>query len=291
MPAVSFVISFYKNIRFLELIIAGLEIQSFRDFEVIIADDGSPASVRDTVARMIRHSPLSMNHIWHADNGFRKTRIFNRAIQISHADYLVFTDGDCIPHPKFIEEHYRNKADRVALTGRRVNLSERISRAITPEQVKSGALQGELFRKLMVDGVRRKARNVEMGIYFKNGLLRQFFNRKDRGILGCNMSFNKSDLIAVNGFDERYQAPATGEDSDIEFRLRLNGIRVKTLKHMAILYHRHHRKLARGEANMAIYNQTIKRKLIVTPYGLMKSESTPFRKKTDKFSGYHPLSG
>lgn len=270
-PLVSLVISFYNDIEFLKLIMAGLEIQSFSRFEVIIADDGSSPHVVKEVSEMIDNCPFCVKHLWHEDKGFRKTTILNSAIKAGTTEYLIFIDGDCIPHPKFIEEHYRNREDRVALTGRRVNMSKRVTDCLTPDLVRNGALQGFLFRRLVFDGIRGEARNVEMGIYIKNKLLRRFFNRKERGLKGCNMSFNKSDLVAVNGFDERYCGASTGEDTDIEFRMRLDGVRVRNLKNIAILYHRHHRKIERGDAlNKPIFDQTKKDKLIYTPYGLKK---------------------
>jgi cellulose synthase/poly-beta-1,6-N-acetylglucosamine synthase-like glycosyltransferase len=270
-PQVSLIISFYNDPKFLELILAALEIQSFNAFEVIIADDGSNAHVVKTVGEMIDRYPFSIKHVWHEDKGFRKTTILNSAIKASNTNYLIFIDGDCIPHPKFVGEHYQNREDSVALTGRRVNLSKRVTLTITPDLVRNGALQGFLFRQLLVDGILGKARNVEMGFYIRNRFLRKFFNRKARGLKGCNMSFNKKDLIAVNGFDERYCGPSTGEDTDIGFRLQLNGVRVKNLKNIAILYHRHHRKIERGDAaNKPIFDKTKKDKLIFTPYGLKK---------------------
>ena len=270
----SLVVSFYNNLEFLELILAALEIQSFSDFEVIIADDGSSAHVLEMLSDTIERSPLSIQHVWHEDKGFRKTTILNRAIKASLSDYLVFIDGDCIPHPKFIEEHYRNREDRLALTGRRVNMSKSVTDALTPELVRNGALQGSLFRQLIYDGIKGKARNVEMGFYIKNGLLRKLFNRKVRNLKGCNMSFNKKDLMAINGLDERYCAPSTGEDTDIGFRLQLNGVRVRNLKNIAILYHRHHARIERGDnANWPIFEQTKKEQVIYTPYGIKRTNS------------------
>ncbi len=268
----SLVVSFYNNAVFLELILAALEIQSFEDFEVIIADDGSNPRVVETVRGLIDRCPLTVKHVWHEDRGFRKTTILNRAIKASSTDYLIFIDGDCIPHPKFIEEHYANRQDRVALTGRRVNMSKRVTQSLTPDLVKDGALQGILFRQLILDGFLGKARNVEMGFYIRNRLMRKLFNRKVRGLKGCNMSFNKTDLVAINGFDERYCGPSTGEDTDVEYRLRLNGVGVKNLKNIAILYHRYHALIERGDAaNKPIFEQTKREKLIYTPFGIEKS--------------------
>lgn len=271
MPSLSLIIAFYNDIRFLEIILAALEIQSFNDFEIIIADDGSGPEIVERVSTLIKTSPMTIKHVWHEDKGFRKTTILNSAVKASDADYLVFIDGDCVPHPRFLEEHYRNRAARTALTGRRVNLSESVSNALTPDLVRAGALQGVLFRRLIMDGFVGKARNVEMGFYIKNMTLRHFLNRKRRGLKGCNMSFNREDLIAVNGFDERYCAPSTGEDTDIEFRLRLIGVDVRNLKNVAILYHRYHKKIERGDAaNIPIFNQTRKDKTAFTPYGLRR---------------------
>ena len=111
--AVSLVISFYNGIDYLKLILAALARQSFKDFEVIIADDGSREEVVDEVKKMIAETRLSIQHLWHEDAGFRKTRIFNQAVVRSRSSYLVFMDGDCIPHFRFIEEHYKNRAEKV----------------------------------------------------------------------------------------------------------------------------------------------------------------------------------
>jgi hypothetical protein len=48
-------------------------------------------------------------------------------------------------------------------------------------------------------------------------------NKRDKKahLVGCNFSCFKSDLEKINGFDEDFSMPTTGEDTDIERRMRL----------------------------------------------------------------------
>src|SRR5665647_325671 len=105
---ISLIISFYNRIDFLKLIFAGLEQQSFRDFEVIIADDGSRSEIVEEVKLMIGSASFPVKHIWQEDNGWQKNTILNKAIVASEAPYIIFIDGDCIPHRRFIEEHLKS---------------------------------------------------------------------------------------------------------------------------------------------------------------------------------------
>jgi len=270
-PGISLIISFYNKLNYLKLVLAGLEIQSYKLFEVIIADDGSNETIVKELQYIIKNSHLDITHIWHKNIGWRKNEILNKAIKASKSDYLIFIDGDCIPHSKFIEEHFKNHAVNTVIAGRRVNLSPRVSELLTSEKIKKGFLEGRLFWLLLFDSIKGKARDVENGIYIKSKIIRKLINKKDKGILGSHFSLYKSDILTVNGFDERYQAPAAGEDTDIEFRLRLAGINVKTLKHIAIQYHMFHKKLTRSEKNIEILRKVKSKRIFYTPYGIYKS--------------------
>jgi len=100
--------------------------------------------------------------------------------------------------------------------------------------------------------------------------LRSALNKKYRGLLGCNFSLHKKDIIAINGFDERYEAPSIGEDSDVEFRLALNGVRVKSLNHIAVQYHLYHKLQERLQKNLDLFGEVKKSNLTYTPFGLIK---------------------
>jgi glycosyltransferase involved in cell wall biosynthesis len=270
--AVSLVISFYNKIDYLRRILASLERQSFKDFEVIIADDGSGDDVVAEIHRIQNTSRIPIQHLWHEDIGFRKTAILNAAIMASRSEYLIFIDGDCIPHPKFIEEHYANREPSTVLAGRRANLSKKLADLLTEENIRKGIMEKGFGWKVLLDGLVGKSTHAIKGAYVRSTWLRRFLNRKVTGVLGSNFSIHKKDMVAINGFDERYQAPAVGEDTDIEARLRWNNVRVKMVKNIAVQFHFDHPKLKRSQVNEDIYKQVLLEKKAFTPFGIRKAE-------------------
>lgn len=264
------IISFYNRIDYLKRIIAALERQSMKDFEVAIADDGSREEVVAEIRELMGTSPIAIQHLWHEDLGFRKTRIFNRAVLASRSDYLIFIDGDCLPHPRFIEEHYRNREAKTVLAGRRVNVSPKFVALLTEENIRNGILERGFERRLLLDGMFGKSTHVVKGVFVQSPTLRRYLNRKETGLLGCNFSIHKSDLLEVNGFDERYEAPAVGEDTDLEVRLKWNGVKLKTVKNMAIQYHFDHPKLPRPQVNFDIFEKVLRDKKAYTSYGIVR---------------------
>ena len=101
----SVIISTYNQPQWLEKVVWGYAAQTHRDFELLIADDGSTPETGRTVERLRLESGLAIRHVWHEDHGFRKCAILNHAILDANADYLVFTDGDCIPRRDFLTQH------------------------------------------------------------------------------------------------------------------------------------------------------------------------------------------
>ncbi|MGE5429649.1 MAG: glycosyltransferase [Syntrophomonadaceae bacterium] len=272
MVKASIIISFYARIDYLRLLFAGFERQTLKDFEIIIADDGSKEEVVLEIEKLARGASFPVIHLWHEDKGFRKNKILNRAIAASNSDYLIFVDGDCVPHSSFVEEHFMNRRMRTCLAGRRVNLSEKITKMLSYESVKNGFLERKL-PLLIWDGIFGKSFDVEKGFYFKSPAIRNFFNTKKRGIVGCNFSLNKKDFISINGFDERYEKPSIGEDSDVQFRLELEDVNIKSINHMAVQYHLYHVLQARPQENLELFSKIKESKLSFTPCGIIKSAS------------------
>ena len=265
----SLIIAFYNRPDYLALMFAGLERQTFADFEVIIADDGSHQQAVSQLHEIISNSPISVQHVWQEDQGFRKNRILNQAIQKANSDYLIFIDMDCIPHREFIREHVKHGREGVCLTGRRVNLSGKISKRLSPDSVKKGYLENQSWQ-LILDGLFGESKDVEKGLYVKSNLLRGLLNRKLRGILGCNFSVSKKDMLDINGFDERYEAPSVGEDTDVQYRLELNGIQIRSVNHMAIQYHLFHPLQPRLQSNWELFKNTQETGQAYTPFGIKK---------------------
>jgi len=269
MNKASVIISIYNNLHFLKLVLAGFENQSDKDFEIILADDGSGKDVIDEIKLLLSKFPVKIKHIWQEDAGFRKNKILNKAIGIAETDYLVFIDGDCIPHSKFIVGHLSNRERKYCLAGRRVNLSKKISDKLNYELVKDGFPEKKYF-KLITDGLFGRSTYVEKGFYSENKFLLGLLHKKNRGLLGCNFSIYKDELLAVNGFDERYEGPSIGEDTDLQFRLELSGIKLKSITHSAVQYHLFHTYQERPPENLDLFYRLKKEKQAFTPFGIIK---------------------
>jgi len=265
----SLIISFYQKIEYLKLVLAGLERQTERMFEIIIADDGSDSSVVNQVEELTKEISFRVIHVLQEDKGFRKNKILNSAIVSSNTNYLIFIDGDCVPHSRFVEEHLNYKNEKTCLTGRRVNLSQKFTNKLTIEKVRENYLEKN-FHSMIIDGLFGKSDYVEKGFYVKNNFLRKQFNKKQRGLLGCNFSLFKEDLLSINGFDERYEAPSIGEDSDVQFRLKLNGVRIRSLNNIAIQYHLYHKLQPRPQKNLNLFNKVKAEKEFFTLFGIKK---------------------
>jgi len=267
MSTASVIIAFYNNVEYLRMVLAGLERQSNQHFEVVIADDGSPAPVVSLIDELRMASPFRIHHVWHEDSGFRKNKILNKALRACSTEYFIFIDMDCVPHREFIREHIDNKAEHIFLSGRRVNLSEKFTLNLTPERIRNGYLEAH-SGKLISDGIFGKSTDVEKGMYVTSSLFRKIINKKKRGILGCNFSVHKKDILAINGFDERYEAPSIGEDSDIQFRLELLGITMRSLNNIAIQYHLYHTLQPRQQKNLDLFIEIQKKKTAYTRFGV-----------------------
>jgi len=265
----SIIAAFYNRIEYLKLVLAGFERQTEKDFELIIADDGSKEDVVKEIELIASNYAFRIKHIWHPDKGFRKNKILNQAILASSSDYLIFIDSDCVPHSKFVEEHLNEKQENIVLTGRRVNLSRKLTKLLTEENVRDGFLETNHLR-MIEDAIFGESNYVEKGFYFENKFLRNLFNKKSRGLLGCNFSLYKKDILAINGFDERYEAPSIGEDSDVQFRLELNGVKVKSVNHIAVQYHLYHKLQERPQKNLDLFEEVKESRLAFTKFGLTK---------------------
>jgi glycosyltransferase involved in cell wall biosynthesis len=238
-PGLSLIIAVYNKPDILRLVLAACERQSFTNFEVLIADDGSGPEVRALVEQLQTRVPFPIIHLWHEDKGWRKNIILNNAIRASRASHLVFIDGDCIPSRHFLLDHWNEREEGKVLLGRRVETSERWSKALTLEKVQSGEFERLGWAEIM-DGLRGDSLRVEDGLRMPSRFLRKILLRTARGMLGSNFSVAKRDLVAINGFDELYDGPGCGEDSDVQYRLSLIGVTGKSLRNLAVQYHVYH---------------------------------------------------
>ena len=270
--AVSIIIPFYNGIDWLEMIFVAFGKQTFKDFEVIVADDGSREDVVARLEELMARQPFPVTHLWQEDCGFRKNRMLNKAVVQSRAEYLIFLDGDCIPHRKFVEEHCKARREGFVVAGRRVDLPAALSEGMSVGKVASPGFERKLVWPLLYAGIVRGEKHMENCIRITSPTLRRrFIRQRYEGILGCNFSMYKSDLLKANGFDERYVNPGTGEDTDLEDRLVRLGIRPLVMNHYATVYHKKHRRLdIHNEANRILYEENTRNRVGRTPYGIVR---------------------
>lgn len=226
---ITIIISYYKALDNLKVILYALNYQSNNNFEVIISeDDNNP----ETISFLEESKPTYNFPILHVhqkeDVGFRKNVMMNRAIKTATTDWLVFIDGDCIPHKHFVESYINNFQEGYFFAGRRVMLGKKISKKLS--ETFSLKLLG-LISLIFSDSTK-----VKEGIY--NPKFRLAI--KNRGLKGCNWGVNKQHMLDINGFDEDYVQPCVGEDTDVAWRLERNGFAKKSIKNRAIVYHIYH---------------------------------------------------
>ena len=75
---ISVIISTYNSPAWLAKVLYGYNTQTYRNFEVIIADDGSNEDTKNCILQLQKEVYYSIKHVWHEDNGFQKTIILDR---------------------------------------------------------------------------------------------------------------------------------------------------------------------------------------------------------------------
>ncbi|UXI02786.1 glycosyltransferase [Photobacterium sp. TY1-4] len=254
------------------MILSALKNQYRDDFEVVIADDGSRDEIVEQINALIPEYPFQIQHAWHEDSGFRKNRILNQALLQASYDYLIFIDGDCIPQDNFVHDHLAHAAPNTCLNGRRADLSPSVSQTIREDDnTPPNQLFKTYWKAILTDYVRGHGKNIEKGLRIVNPTLSQYLNKKDKGLVGCNFSLFKSSLLKINGFDERYESPGVGEDSDIEYRLRLDGVKIKNIFYLANQIHLYHTIRFRDSINQDIFLEVQRQQMKITPYGIEKA--------------------
>ena len=265
----SLIIAIYNNIPFLKAVLDSISYQTEKDIEIIIAEDGENAEVKE----FINHYPFKQQwqHLTQKDEGWGKNKAMNRAVKASKADWLIFIDGDCVLHHRFIEMHLRYADEKSVLAGKRVKLDKTGSDFVLENSLNIQKLQKQLVKKLLFG--KGSIRYIEEGIFISPDKLLGFIPglRTLNHLTGSNMSFSKKAIQFINGFDEDYQLPAVGEDLDLTWRFDAAGFKHQSVRNLAVQYHLQHKEnwIDQNE-NMVLYRNKQRDNKYVCTNGLLK---------------------
>lgn len=270
MPEISVIISTYNQPKWLQNVLWGYELQTYTDFEILIADDGSTKETEQLIQNFSKVSNLTITHVWQEDDGFRKTQILNKALAVAKGNYIICTDGDCIPRKDFIQRHFELRKPKHFLSGGYFKLPKTISDSLEQQDI----VDQSCFDKnwLLSKGLKKTFKLNKLTASGTKEFLLNTFTPTKATWDGMNASGWKADILKVNGFDERMTYG--GEDRELGERLMNSGIKPIQIRYSAICVHLFHERTYKNEAseqaNLEIRRQTKSEKRTWTPFGIKK---------------------
>lgn len=233
------IIATYNRPDALAAVLEGYAHQDDGDFELIVADDGSTDDVRRLVEGFAGRAPFPVTHLWHEDRGFRATVMRNRALAATRAEYIIYTDADCVPPRDFVRSHRRLAEPGCFLSGNRILLTESFTARVLEHHL---PLHDWGAGRWIAAWLKRDVNRLLPLLRLPDGAFRKRAPRRWEGVKTCNLSAWRADLLAVNGFDESYAGRWGLEDSDLVIRLLHAGILHKSARFAAPVFHLWHRE-------------------------------------------------
>ncbi|MDF0674661.1 MAG: glycosyltransferase family 2 protein [Nitrospira sp.] len=230
------IVTTYNRPDALAVVLEGYCSQSDQDFGLLVADDGSKEETAEVVRQFARRTPFPLTHIWQEDRGFRAAAIRNRAVAAAEADYLIFTDGDCVPSRHFVGVHKRLAEPGYFLGSNRVLLNADLTNRVVRDRLPIHEWTGTDWA---LSWSRREVNRLLPLMKLPDGAFRKWTPDRWKGIKTCNLSIWRTDLIGVNGLDESYEGWGL-EDSDLIIRLLHAGVKHKNARMAATVFHLWH---------------------------------------------------
>ena len=228
LPSLALVINTFNQPDYLQRVLEAVARQTEPAAEVILADDGSDDETRALFERWATRQTARCDRVWQERAGFRRARILNLAILRASQEYLVFLDGDTVPHPWFLADHRRVARPGAFVQGHRALIERR------------GA---EFFGRGEFASDRRRAlwsgqlRNVKHAYRWPWASCQ--YRQDLKGVRGCNLAIWRQDLLKVNGYNEAFVGWGR-EDSELAVRLMNAGVRRLDVRGRAPCYHLWH---------------------------------------------------
>lgn len=217
MHDLSVVISTYNGLDKLKLTLAAYRNQTHKNFEIIIAADGSNQETLDFISSNKKNYPYQLKCVWHKDEGFRLARIRNCGWRIAESNRVIFTDHDIVPNADCLSNYLKYSDHDLALTGYIGWINEEIHSLFSEENI--GKI--DRFEPFMSEPEKRNFRKYDWQV-----------------VWGGNCSFTKDIYDKTGGFDEEFIGWG-GEDTDLALRCQRGGWLIKTVAE-AKMFHLNH---------------------------------------------------
>jgi len=258
------ILSTYNDTHGLRNSLLGFVTQTYKDFEIIVADDGSTPETRQLLDSP-EFATLNLQHLWQQDDGFRKTLLLNRAIANASGDYIIFVDGDCIPRDDFVATHVRLAKPGWYISGWVIDLPATIHQQFDTEDILSGRVFDVDYLKSHDEALQKYSYRLSRSraVLTAGDLLttRWFVFH------GGNGSVWRKDLLKINGFDESFVYGS--EDRDLGARLTGIGVKSYYAKFSLVMIHM-------GHARSWIDPEAMKRNREVFRQRLWRRDPTTF---------------
>lgn len=256
---ISLIIPIYKKKEFIEAVLESINYQTYKNFEVIVAEDDN--TLENFINNLRNKVNYKLIHVQQEDLGYRRNTALNNGVKNSSGNLIVVIDQDCMLHPKFLEEYAKNFNNGDMFVGRRFNLGKKYTEFVLKNKIR----KFNLFRLIFTDC---RIKEIARGAY-----LPWLKVKRTTRCLGSNFGIKRELLLRLNGFDENYIGYGL-EDVDIEKRVLMAGGKIFSMKNKAIQYHLYHPEpqgsLERYHLNRAVLDKTIETKQYICKNGLEK---------------------
>jgi len=233
---ISIIVTTYDRADALDAVLRSLSRQIDRDFEVVVADDGSGPETAALIGDWKTRLGAPLKQVWHEHRDFRAGEIRNRGIRASEGRICIFLDGDCIARPDFVTRHRALAEPGWFVTGNRVLLTERLTAKVLSEKLEPAQWgTADWIGQRFSGGLNRLAPVLNLPL----GPLRRMNATEWEGARSCNLAIWRADLDRVDGFDAIFSGWGK-EDSDLVIRLINAGVRRKDGRYATGVLHLAH---------------------------------------------------
>lgn len=243
-PSISVVVTTYNWPQALDAVLRSLSAQTYSNFEVIVADDGSDHRTERVIQYWQSTFDKPLKHVWQEDKGFRAAKARNLAIMKAQNEFIIFLDGDCLVPRHFLARYAQLAEKGYLISGNRILLEQRFSEKVLTSK---HTVENQSIFLWCLTWLRGQCNRFTPLLPLPLGALRYRLKEKWEGVKTCNLGIWKHDLFAVNGLDEAY----TGwgyEDSDLVVRLFRAGIARKDGRFALPVFHIWHPMQSREQA-------------------------------------------